>query len=105
MKNLSEFQISIIEHALKCKIQGVNIKLILLVPKAKRVVYSTCSIHAQENEHVVKTILKNNPDFELATRDSVLPTWDRRGIPEEIENDKGNLDTRIRVSDFRYRFG
>ncbi|KAG1447419.1 hypothetical protein G6F56_009268 [Rhizopus delemar] len=97
LKNLSEFQISIIEHALKCKIQGVNIKLILLVPKAKRVVYSTCSIHAQENEHVVKTILKNNPDFELATRDSVLPTWDRRGIPEEIENDKDLADCVVRT--------
>ncbi|CAO3670217.1 unnamed protein product [Rhizopus stolonifer] len=84
LKNLSEFQISIIEHALK-------------FPKAKRVVYSTCSIHAQENEHVVKTILKNNPDFELATRDSVLPTWDRRGIPEEIENDKNLADCVVRT--------
>lgn len=62
-----------------------------LVPKAKRVVYSTCSIHPEENEHVVKTILKNNPDFELATRDSILPTWERRGIPAEIDGNKGKL--------------
>ncbi|KAI9275408.1 S-adenosyl-L-methionine-dependent methyltransferase [Sporodiniella umbellata] len=84
LKKLSEFQISIIEHALK-------------FPKAKRVVYSTCSIHAQENEHVVKTILENNPEFELATRDSVLPTWERRGIPEEIEDNKDLADCVVRT--------
>jgi putative methyltransferase len=38
---------------------------------------------------VVKSILENHPEFELAKRDSVLPTWDRRGIPEEINNEKG----------------
>lgn len=61
----------------------------LTVPKAKRIVYSTCSIHPDENEHVVKAILKNNPEFELAGKDSVLPTWERRGIPSEIDGNKG----------------
>lgn len=94
LKNLSEFQISIIEHAMKCKVLPIyysNSQFIILciVPKAKRIVYSTCSIHAEENEHVVKAILKNNPQFELAKRDSVLPTWHRRGIPEEIDDNKG----------------
>lgn len=59
------------------------------VPKAKRIVYSTCSIHPDENEHVVKKILKNNPQFDLATRESVLPTWQRRGIPAEINGNAG----------------
>ncbi|KAG0746174.1 hypothetical protein G6F62_005583 [Rhizopus arrhizus] len=84
LKNLSEFQISIIEHAMK-------------FPKAKRIVYSTCSIHAEENEHVVKAILKNNPQFELAKRDSVLPTWHRRGIPEEIDDNKDLADCVVRT--------
>lgn len=60
------------------------------VPKAKRVVYSTCSIHPQENEHVVRTILADNPEFELASRDSVLPTWSRRGVPKEFNDSNNN---------------
>lgn len=84
LKNLSDFQISIIQHAMK-------------FPKAKRIVYSTCSIHPDENEHVVKAILKNNPDFELAKRDSVLPTWERRGIPSEIDGNKDFADCLVRT--------
>ncbi|KAI8991385.1 S-adenosyl-L-methionine-dependent methyltransferase [Mycotypha africana] len=81
LKNLSDFQISIIEHAMK-------------FPNAKRIVYSTCSIHTEENEHVVNTILKNNPNFELAPYDSILPTWSRRGLVEEFG---GNQDLAKRV--------
>ncbi|KAI8087476.1 hypothetical protein BDF21DRAFT_461096 [Thamnidium elegans] len=50
----------------------------MYLTKTKRVVYSSCSIHPEENEHVVKTILKRHPEFKLATRESVLPTWNRR---------------------------
>ncbi|CDS11029.1 hypothetical protein LRAMOSA03293 [Lichtheimia ramosa] len=74
---LAEFQVSVIQHAFK-------------FPKAKRVVYSTCSIHPQENEHVVRTILADNPEFELASRDSVLPTWSRRGVPKEFNDSNNN---------------
>ncbi|OBZ87903.1 25S rRNA (cytosine-C(5))-methyltransferase rcm1 [Choanephora cucurbitarum] len=84
LKNLSEFQISIIEHAMK-------------FPKAKRIVYSTCSIHAEENEHVVQKILKNHPEFELAPRESILPTWPRRGIPSQINDDKDLADRLVRT--------
>ncbi|CAO3636900.1 unnamed protein product [Mucor fragilis] len=84
LKNLSDFQISIIQHAMK-------------FPKAKRIVYSTCSIHPDENEHVVKAILKNNPEFELAGKDSVLPTWERRGIPSEIDGNKDLADRLVRT--------
>jgi hypothetical protein len=62
-----------------------------LVPNAKRIVYSTCSIHALENEHVVETILSRHPEFTLAPRATVLPTWKRRGFPSEMENSKGKL--------------
>ncbi|KAI8078076.1 williams-Beuren syndrome critical region protein 20 copy A [Gilbertella persicaria] len=84
LKNLSEFQISIIEHAMK-------------FPRAKRIVYSTCSIHAEENEHVVKTILEQHPEFELAPRDSILSTWHRRGIPAEIDGNKDLADRLVRT--------
>ncbi|KAL0086074.1 S-adenosyl-L-methionine-dependent methyltransferase [Phycomyces blakesleeanus] len=84
LTNLSEFQTSIIQHALK-------------FPKAKRVVYSTCSIHAQENERVVKEVLESNPEFELASRDTVLPTWERRGIPEEMDGNTGRADAVVRT--------
>ncbi|CDH60592.1 s-adenosyl-l-methionine-dependentmethyltransferase [Lichtheimia corymbifera JMRC:FSU:9682] len=77
LAKLAEFQVSVIRHAFK-------------FPKAKRVVYSTCSIHPQENEHVVRTILADNPDFELASRDSVLPTWTRRGVPKEFADSNNN---------------
>jgi putative methyltransferase len=81
---------------MKCKSLFIvtEFKLLILcivVPKAKRIVYSTCSIHPDENEHVVKKILQNNPEFELATRESVLPTWHRRGMPAEINGDAGNF--------------
>ena len=40
LKALSNFQLKLLTHALQ-------------YPKARRIVYSTCSIHAEENEHVV----------------------------------------------------
>jgi putative methyltransferase len=72
---LSSFQFTIMKHALS-------------FPNAKRVIYSTCSIHAQENERVVGDLLVN-PDIKeagwrLAKRSEILPTWERRGITEEF---------------------
>ena len=53
------------------------------VPSVQKIVYSTCSIHAIENEHVVLTAL-NSPEaksgpFSLSPRTAVLPAWPRRG--------------------------
>ena len=50
-------------------------------PKVDVVVYSTCSVYNQENEHVVRDALLANPDFCL---DPTLPSWPRRGrdLPE-----------------------
>lgn len=64
LSNLAKFQQSVIEHAMK-------------FPKAKRIVYSTCSVHEEENEQVVTKVLENNSDFELV---DILPTWERRGL-------------------------
>ncbi len=59
-----------------------------LVPSVKKIVYSTCSINSQENEQVVKRVLKQTNDILLANRNDVIPTWDRRGISSEF-NDEG----------------
>jgi putative methyltransferase len=49
----------------------------LVVPKVKKVVYSTCSIHEIENERVVQKALFQHPDFELI---NIMDDWPRRGL-------------------------
>lgn len=60
----------------------------LVVPKVEKIVYSTCSVHAIENEHVVRDALNSDEAtagfFGLAHRDVVLPTWARRGLQDEL---------------------
>uniref|UniRef100_A0A2C9JKG6 SAM-dependent MTase RsmB/NOP-type domain-containing protein n=1 Tax=Biomphalaria glabrata TaxID=6526 RepID=A0A2C9JKG6_BIOGL len=46
LETLSRFQITILKHALK-------------FPNAKRIVYSTCSIHKEENEQVVEQVMSH----------------------------------------------
>ncbi|KAJ3692011.1 hypothetical protein LUZ60_012361 [Juncus effusus] len=67
IEKLSAFQRMALEHALS-------------FPSVERVVYSTCSIHQEENEDVIKTVLPlaNSLGFEL---ESPFPQWERRGIP------------------------
>jgi hypothetical protein len=61
-----------------------------LVPNVKRIVYSTCSIHASENEHVVRDALSSDEakagSFSIASRNEVLPDWPRRGFAEEMNS-------------------
>lgn len=44
----------------------------------KRVTYSTCSIHQEENEMVVKSALEADKNFKIV---NCLPDWKRRGLP------------------------
>ncbi len=67
LQQLSRFQIKILKHAAR-------------FPSLRRLVYSTCSIHAEENEKVVQEILFSCPHLKIA--EGVLPNWHRRGLPE-----------------------
>jgi putative methyltransferase len=64
LHQLSKFQCMIVKHAMR-------------FPAVKRVVYSTCSIHAQENEIVVAEVLRDCPQFELVPK--IFFDWPRRG--------------------------
>jgi putative methyltransferase len=64
VEQLANFQKQVLLHA-------------FTFPKVKKVVYSTCSKHQEENELVVKYVLEQNKDFRLVT--NVFPGWDRRG--------------------------
>lgn len=74
---LAQFQLLMIKHAMK-------------FPKAQKIVYSTCSVHPEENEHVVQDALKSDEAiqgrFRLAPRSLVLPSWVRRGLSAEMDN-------------------
>merc|ERR1712232_964937 len=60
-----DWQSSILRHALK-------------FPSLKRLVYSTCSVHVEENERVIEDVFKDVKDkFELA---QAMPHWARRGL-------------------------
>ena len=50
LQSLSAFQLRCLTHALQ-------------FPQVQRVVYSTCSIHTEENEQVVAACLQQNPNF------------------------------------------
>lgn len=50
LASLSSFQLKCLNHGLR-------------FPRLKRLVYSTCSIHSQENEEVVAAGLQQNPAF------------------------------------------
>ncbi|KAI5304675.1 hypothetical protein KEM56_006133 [Ascosphaera pollenicola] len=74
---LSNLQTRIVEHALK-------------FPAAKRVTYSTCSIHGLENENVVHRILRSEVarrgEWRILKRSEQvegLQQWTHRGVPQE----------------------
>ena len=63
------------------------------VPSVEKIVYSTCSIHPEENERVVAVALRSTEatagGFTLAPRAAVLPTWSRRGQPGILDDTGG----------------
>lgn len=64
LKKLQGFQIKVLKHALKH------------FPKAKRVVYSTCSLYREENEEVVREVLENCDQFKLVPcKDCLQADW------------------------------
>ncbi|TRY92370.1 hypothetical protein DNTS_012358 [Danionella cerebrum] len=63
LQALAAFQLRCLNHALQ-------------FPRLEQLVYSTCSIHAQENEDVVTFCLQQNPEFRLV---HLLPEWPERG--------------------------
>lgn len=75
LQKLANFQFAIMKHALQ-------------FPLATKVVYSTCSIHAEENERVTVDLLRDPAisqlGWTLASREDVIPRWERRGWPEEF---------------------
>ncbi|RKO92155.1 S-adenosyl-L-methionine-dependent methyltransferase [Blyttiomyces helicus] len=73
--SLAEFQKTVLLHAFR-------------FPAVKRVVYSTCSKHREENEDVVAAVLAAQSDFGLASE--VFPTWERRGL-QIVEGGKLHL--------------
>ena len=76
LSKLSSFQFQVVKHA-------------MCFPKAKKIVYSTCSIYAEEDERVVIDLLldKNMKSlgWRVADRKDVVPNWPRRGRVEEFE--------------------
>ncbi|KAI1893700.1 hypothetical protein AGOR_G00126390 [Albula goreensis] len=65
LQALAAFQLRCLNHA-------------LLFPHLQRLVYSTCSIHTQENEEVVSACLQQNKEFRLVP---LKPEWPERGLP------------------------
>ena len=69
IEHLSNFQLTALQHA-------------MTFASVDRIVYSTCSLHEQENELVVKQALQANPTWQLR-RPHCLRGWKRRG--HEVE--------------------
>lgn len=64
LQSLAAVQARLLRHALS-------------FPNVKKVVYSTCSTSAEENEEVIAAVLSDDSAFEAETS---LPSWTRRGL-------------------------
>jgi putative methyltransferase len=76
LRNLATFQTRLLNHALS-------------FPSVKRVVYSTCSHHAEENEQVVTAVLNETSGWCVLPRNQQpkgIKTWSRRGLPDQTSS-------------------
>jgi 25S rRNA (cytosine2278-C5)-methyltransferase len=90
LDTLSYFQLALLQHAFK-------------FPSAKRITYSTCSVHAQENEGVVIKALNSGiareRGWRILTREQQVQgmrEWPVRGTVEAAEGDQVIADACIR---------
>ncbi|KAI6785814.1 uncharacterized protein J7T54_006153 [Emericellopsis cladophorae] len=90
LEALASFQLTLVLHALK-------------FPRATKVTYSTCSIHAEENESVVMKALQSDVarrrGWKILKREdqvSGLRDWDVRGLSEACDGDKDIAEGCIR---------
>jgi putative methyltransferase len=90
LEALSSFQLTLLLHAFK-------------FPSAKRITYSTCSVHMQENERVVIRALESDIAKQrgwriLLRKDQVsgLREWSVRGLPEACGGDEDIAEACIR---------
>jgi putative methyltransferase len=84
MEHLSNFQVTALKHA-------------MTFPSVQHIVYSTCSIHAQENENVVEQAVNANRDDWTIVAPQCLATWKRRGVATEGLSEE-ETDCMIRVN-------
>ncbi|KAI1072247.1 hypothetical protein LB507_003194 [Fusarium sp. FIESC RH6] len=90
LEALSSFQLTLLLHAFR-------------FPSAKKITYSTCSIHKQENESVVMKALQSDVAKRrgwraLLRQDQVsgMREWPVRGLPEACEGDEDIAEACIR---------
>ncbi|GAB1606048.1 probable 28S rRNA (cytosine-C(5))-methyltransferase [Argonauta hians] len=65
LQNLQNIQRTLLEHALR-------------FPNVKRLVYSTCSVYAEENEQVIDTVMENFQDRYYVK--DIMPSFPHRGL-------------------------
>jgi putative methyltransferase len=88
LKGLAAFQSSMIQHAMQ------------QFPNLRRLVYSTCSIHHEENESVVMQALSSDwakeKGWRLAPLKEVIPTWSTRGLAQHCSGQSEVANSMIR---------
>ncbi|TDZ65011.1 25S rRNA (cytosine-C(5))-methyltransferase rcm1 [Colletotrichum trifolii] len=91
LNSLAGFQLTLLLHAMK-------------FPSARKITYSTCSIHAEENEGVVMKALESKAakerGWKVLLREkqvSGMRDWPVRGLPEACGGDKDVSEACIRT--------
>eukprot|EP01065_Artemidia_motanka_P001239 TRINITY_DN10574_c0_g1_i1.p1 TRINITY_DN10574_c0_g1~~TRINITY_DN10574_c0_g1_i1.p1 ORF type:complete len:546 (+),score=189.08 TRINITY_DN10574_c0_g1_i1:84-1721(+) len=68
VEQLADFQKCMLQHAMS-------------FPGVRRVVYSTCSVHKEENEEVIRDALSAQPEGKWKLADVMPGVWKTRGLP------------------------